>query len=90
LITCARGFGFTRIGRDRTSSPPAAGKVETTGIGGFFLGVVVVVGAVVVTVVPVVVVPVAPASARVGRRTAAANPARARSAEARKTLRLTR
>ena len=53
--------------------------------------VVVVVGVVVVpVVVPVVVVPVPPASARVGKRTAAENPATARRTEAMRTRRLTR
>jgi hypothetical protein len=65
-----------------TTIPPAAGKVDTTGYGGFFPGVVVVVGVVVgvveVPVVPVVAVPVPPARARVGKRTAAENPATAR------------
>jgi hypothetical protein len=93
LITGARGFGAARTGTELTTIPPAAGKVATTGYGGFFPGVVVVVevvvevvvGVVVVPVVPVVVVPVPPARARVGKRTAAENPATARRAEAKRT-----
>jgi hypothetical protein len=56
-------------------------------LGGFGLVVVVgvVVGVVVVPVVPVVVVPVPPARARVGKRTAAENPATARRTEAKRT-----
>src|SRR5437764_11220904 len=65
LITCPCGSGVLRTGTEPTSRGPAAGKADTTGIGGFFLGVVVVVGDVVVSVVPV-----PPASARVGSRTA--------------------
>src|SRR5436309_5225261 len=86
LITCARGSGFTRTGTELVSRLPAAGKVDTTEIGGL---VVVVVGVVVVPVLPVVVVPVPPASARVGSMIAAANPATARRTEAMRTRRLT-
>jgi hypothetical protein len=78
-----------RTGTELTSSGPAAGNFDTTGIGGFFL-VVVVVGVVVVPVPPVVDVPVPPASARVGSMTAAANPATARRTEAMTTRRLTK
>src|SRR5439155_23155497 len=76
------GSGFLRTGTEPTSSGPAAGKADTTGIGGFLL--VVVVGDVVVSMVPV-----PPASARVGSRTAAENPATARRTEAMRTRRLT-
>jgi multisubunit Na+/H+ antiporter MnhG subunit len=95
LITGACGFGDVRTGTELASISPAAGKVETIGYGGFFLGVVVVVGVVVVGVVvvgvvvvvsaPVIVVPVPPARARVGKRTAAENPATASRTEAMRT-----
>src|SRR5256885_5556060 len=87
LITEACGLGVLRTATEWTSISPAAGKADTTfGPGGGF-GVVVV--APVVLVAPVVV-PVPPASARVGSRTAAENPATAKRTEAMRTRRLTK
>ena len=84
LITEACGFGVLRTATEWTSISPAAGKADTTfGPDGGF-------GVVVVAPVVVVVVPVPPASARVGRTTAAENPATARRTEAMRTRRLTK
>src|SRR6476469_471276 len=80
LIAAACGSGALRTGTEFTTISPAAGKADTIfgPDGGFWVVVV----SPVVVVAPVVVVPVPPASARVGSRTAAENPATAKRTEA--------